>query len=38
LLMREIQFDAQHLRGLYSEIYHNSSLMEFALVRPEAGP
>lgn len=36
LLMREVQFDAQHLRGLYSEIFHNSSLMEFTLVRPEA--
>jgi GntR family transcriptional regulator len=36
LLMREIQFDAKHLRGLYSEIFHNSSLMEFTLARPEA--
>ena len=34
LLMREIHFDAQHLRGLYSEIYHNSSLVEFTLTRP----
>lgn len=34
LLMREIQFDAQHLRGLYSVIYHNSSLLEFTLERP----
>ncbi|MGA9669533.1 MAG: GntR family transcriptional regulator, partial [Terracidiphilus sp.] len=38
LLMREVQFDAQHLRGLYSEIFHNSSLMEFTLARPEATP
>lgn len=34
LLMREIQFDSRHLRALYSVIYHNSSLMEFTVVRP----
>jgi GntR family transcriptional regulator len=34
LLMREIQFDAQNLRGLYSVIYHNSALLEFTLERP----
>lgn len=38
LLMREIQFDAQRLRALYSVIYHNSSLMEFTLERPGARP
>jgi DNA-binding GntR family transcriptional regulator len=38
LLMREIQFDAQGLRGLYSVIYHNSSLMEFTLERPGLRP
>ena len=36
LLMREVHFDGQHLRGLYSEIYHNSSLVEFTLARPGA--
>ncbi|QHN05229.1 GntR family transcriptional regulator [Granulicella sp. WH15] len=34
LLMREVHFEEQHLRGLYSIIYHNSSLMEFTLMRP----
>lgn len=34
LLMKEIHFDSRHLRGLYSVIYHNSSLMEFTLARP----
>jgi GntR family transcriptional regulator len=34
LLMREVQFEAQRRRGLYSVIYHNSSLMQFTLARP----
>jgi GntR family transcriptional regulator len=34
LLMREIQFEAQRRRALYSAIYHNSSLMQFTLTRP----
>jgi GntR family transcriptional regulator len=34
LLMREIQFEAQRRRGLYSVIYHNSSLVQFTLARP----
>lgn len=34
LLMREVQFEAQRRRGLYSVIYHNSALVEFTLVRP----
>ena len=34
LLMREVQFDVQRRSGLYSVIFHNSSLMEFTLVRP----
>jgi GntR family transcriptional regulator len=34
LLMREVQFEAQRRRGLYSAIYHNSSLMQFTLTRP----
>lgn len=34
LLMREVQFDARRRRGLYSVVYHNSSLMEFTLIRP----
>lgn len=34
LLMREVQFDAQRRRGLYSAIYHNSSMVEFTLARP----
>jgi GntR family transcriptional regulator len=38
LLMKEIQFDAQGLRVLYSVIYHNSSLMEFTVVRPGSRP
>jgi GntR family transcriptional regulator len=38
LLMREIQFDAERRRALYSVIYHNSSLMEFTLKRPGARP
>ncbi|QHN05354.1 GntR family transcriptional regulator [Granulicella sp. WH15] len=37
LLMREVQFDAQGQRGLYSTIFHNSSLMGFTLVRPGTG-
>lgn len=38
LFMREIQFDAKRLPGLYSTIYHNSSLMEFTLERSGARP
>jgi GntR family transcriptional regulator len=38
LLMKEIQFDAQRRRALYSAIYHNSSLMEFTIVRPGQRP
>ncbi len=38
LLMREIQFDTQRLRGLYSAIYHNSSLVEFTVTRPGQRP
>ncbi len=34
LLMREIQFEAGRRRGLYSVIYHNSSLVQFTSVRP----
>ncbi|HEY1731245.1 MAG TPA: GntR family transcriptional regulator [Terriglobales bacterium] len=34
LLMREVQFEAQRRRSLYSAIYHNSALVEFTLVRP----
>jgi GntR family transcriptional regulator len=34
LLMREVQFDEQRKRGLYSTIFHNSSLMSFTLLRP----
>lgn len=34
LLMREVQFEAQLRRGLYSVIYHNSSLVQFTLARP----
>jgi len=37
LLMREIQFDEKLHRGLYSTIFHNSSLMGFTLVRPGTG-
>lgn len=36
LLMREVQFEAQRRRGLYSVIYHNSSLVQFTMVRPGA--
>lgn len=36
LLMREVHFDAQRHRGLYSVIYHNSSHMEFTVIRPGA--
>jgi GntR family transcriptional regulator len=38
LLMKEIQFDALRRRALYSVIYHNSSLMEFTVVRPGSRP
>ena len=34
LLMREVQFEPQNRRGLYSVIYHNSSLVQFTLARP----
>ncbi len=34
LLMREVQFDSRQRRGLYSTIYHNSSMVEFTLARP----
>jgi GntR family transcriptional regulator len=34
LLMREVQFEAHRRRGLYSVIYHNSSLVQFTLARP----
>jgi GntR family transcriptional regulator len=34
LLMREIHFEEQHRRGLYSVIYHNSLLVQFTLTRP----
>ena len=34
LLMREVQFEAQRRRGLYSVIYHNSSLVQFTMTRP----
>jgi GntR family transcriptional regulator len=34
LLIREVQFDSQRRRALYSAIYHNSSMVEFTLVRP----
>lgn len=37
LLMREVQFDGQRRRGLYSTIFHNSSIMGFTLVRPGEG-
>ena len=33
LLMREVQFELQRRRGLYSMIYHNSSLVQFTLAR-----
>ncbi len=36
LLMREVQFEAGRCRGLYSVIYHNSSLVQFTSVRPGA--
>ena len=36
LLMREVQFELQRRRGLYSVIYHNSSLVQFTLARPGA--
>jgi GntR family transcriptional regulator len=37
LLMREIQFATQNRPSLYSVIYHNSALVEFAVKRPGAG-
>jgi GntR family transcriptional regulator len=37
LLIREVQFDGQRRRGLYSTIFHNSSIMGFTLVRPGGG-
>ena len=36
LLMREIHFDAKRRRILYSVNYHNSSVIEFALIRLRA--
>lgn len=37
LLMQEVHFEAQRRRGLYSVIYHNSSMVQFTLARPGAG-
>lgn len=37
LLMREIQFEEGGRPALYSVIYHNSSMVEFTIVRPGAG-